>query len=134
MDYVFIFASFSSIVRADMPCFPVTTLSRLIDTSCCRIDSCSDLICLNPKAIHTSYIIIGLQHPYEKCLPPIHKAKALLKISSCGPDTTIDVPGPSSKYGGCPNIFYALGLMNLSTMAPLVFPRALSTVVANNFS
>ena len=53
---------------------------------------------------------------------------------SCGPDTAIDAPGPSINYTGCSNFFDALGLMNLSTIAPLVLPRALSTVVANNVS
>ena len=70
----------------------------------------------------------------RKFFPPIHKAKALLKNSSCGPDTEIDGPGSSSKYTGCPNIFDALSLMKLSTMDPLVFPRDLSTVVANDVS
>ena len=60
--------------------------------------------------------------------------KALLKNSSCDTDTAIDGPGPSIQYHGCPNIFDAIVLMKLFTMAPLVLPRALSTVVANNFS
>ena len=89
---------------------------------------------LNPTAHHTSFILIYIQHPSEKLFPPIHKAKSLLKNSSCGPDTAINGPGPSSEYTGCPNIVDALVLINLSTMAPLVFPRSLSTVVANDVS
>ena len=58
--------------------------------------------------------------------------KALLKNTSCGPETAIDGPVPHNEYTRCPNIFDALGLMNLSTMDPLFFPRALFTVVANN--
>ena len=59
-------------------------------------------------------------------------SKSTLKKSSCGPDTAIDGPGPSRKYIGCPKIVYAIGLMNLSTMSPLMFPRSFSTVVAND--
>ena len=58
--------------------------------------------------------------------------KALLKNYSCGPDTEIYGPGPPREYSGWTNIIDAIGLMNLSTMAPLAFPRALSTVVAND--
>ena len=117
-----------------MPCFPGTTISFLIATSYRRIDSCSTLSCLNPKSLHISCILIGLQQPSEKCFPPIHIAKALLKNSPCGPDTAIDRPGTSSEYTRCPNIVYSLGLMKLSTMDPHVLPQSLSTVVANDVS
>ena len=130
----FTFPSFIYSMRSDIPCFPGTTLARIIATSCLRLDSCSALSCLNPLALHTSCILIFLQHPSEKFFPLIYKEKALLKNSTCGPDTAIDGPGPSSKHTGCPNIVVNLGLMNLSTMAPLMFPRALPTVVANNVS
>ena len=60
--------------------------------------------------------------------------KAPFQNPSCGPDTKIDGPGQSRKYTGFPNIVDALSLMNLSTMAPLVFPQDLSTVVAKDFS
>ena len=46
----------------------------------------------------------------------------------------LDGPGPSNEYTGWPNIFDALGLMNLYTMAPLVLPRSLSTVVDHDVS
>ena len=130
----FISASFSAIMRDYMPCFTCTTLAHLIDTSCRRLDSCSTISCLNPKALHNLCILIGIQHPSEKCFPPIHKAKSSLKNTSCSPDTAIDSPGPPREYNGCPNIVDALDVMNLSTMDPLVFLQALSTVVANNVS
>ena len=114
--------------------FPGTNISFLIATSYRRIDSCSTLSCLNPKSLHISCILIGLQQPSEKCFPPIHIAKALLKNSPCGPDTAIDRPGTSSEYTRCPNIVYSLGLMKLSTMDPHVLPQFLSTVVANDVS
>ena len=98
------------------------------------VDSHFTLSCLNTKSLHTSCILIGLYHPTEKCFPPIHKARALLKKASCGPDTAIDVSGPSIEYTGRSKIVDALGLMNLSTMDPLVLPQALSTVMANNVS
>ena len=60
--------------------------------------------------------------------------KNTVEHSSCGPETEIDGPGPSSEYIGCPNIFDVLGLMNLSTTDPLLFPRDLSTLVANDVS
>ena len=130
----FISASFSASTRAEIPCFPGTTRTRLIATSWHRLDSCSTIIWINPNALHSSCILIGIQQPSEELFPPINIPKVLLQNFSCRPDTEIYGPGPSSKYTGCPNIFYALGLMNLSTMAPLVFPRALSTVVANYVS
>ena len=117
-----------------MPCFPGTTLVSLIDTSCRRIYSCSTLSCLNTKALHTSCILIGIQHPSGKCFPPIHIKKALLENSSYGPKTAIDGSGPSNEYTGWPNIVYDLVLMNFYTMDPLLFPRALYTVVAKDFS
>ena len=64
----------------------------------------------------------------------IHIPNALLKIYSCGTDTAIDGPIPFSKYSGWDNTVDALGLMNLSAMDPLAFPRSLSTEVANNVS
>ena len=60
--------------------------------------------------------------------------KALLKNTSCGPETAIDGPVPHNEYTRCPNIFDALGLMNLSTMDPLVLTRALLTVEAKDVS
>ena len=117
-----------------MPCFPGTTLAHIIANSFRRIDSCSTLSYLNPKALHTSFILIGLYHKTEKCYPPIHKEKSLLKHFSCGPYIEMDSPGPSNEYNGWPNIVHALGLMNLSTMALLVLPQALYTVVADNVS
>ena len=59
----FISYSFSASMRADMPCFTGTNLARLVATSCYSLYSCSALICLNPKALYTSCILIGLQHP-----------------------------------------------------------------------
>ena len=60
--------------------------------------------------------------------------KALLKNTSCGPETAIDGPVPHNEYTGRRNIVDNLGLMNLSTLDPLAFPQALSTVMANNVS
>ena len=127
----FNFASFSASMRADMPSFPGTTIAHLIANSCHRPDSYSTLSCLNHKALHNVCILIGLHQPYEKIMC-IHKTKALLRKYSCGSCTAIDGPGPSRKYTGCPNIFHALGLMNLSKMDPLMLPQALSTVMAND--
>ena len=96
----FIYASFSARMMAAMPCFPGTTLDRLRDNSCVRLVRCSTIICLNPKALHTSYIMIRLQKPPKKLFPPIHIPKALLKNSSRGLYTNIDSPGPSREYTG----------------------------------
>ena len=65
---------------------------------------------------------------------PIHIPKVLLKNYSCGPDNEIERPGPSREYSGWTKIVDAIGLMKLFTMDPLEFPRALSTVVANDIS
>ena len=116
----FISASFSASMRAAMPCFPGTNFPRLIAISCRRLDSYSILCCLSPKSLHTSCILIGLQQQSETCFPPIHIPNVLVKNSSCGPETAIYGPGPSSEYTGYPNIVDALGLMNLSTMEPIV--------------
>ena len=115
-----------------MPCFPGTTLAHIIANSFRRIDSCSTLSYLNPKALHTSFILIGLYHQTEKCYPPIHKEKSLLKHFSCGPYIEMDSPGPSNEYNGWPNSVDTLGFMNLSTMSPLVLPQDLSNLVAND--
>ena len=117
-----------------MPCFPGTTLSRIIAISCRRLASCSTLCRLNPNALYTTCIIIDLQQPSQECFPTIHTPKAMLKNSSCGPDTAIDGPGPSIKYTGCTKCFDALGLMKLPKIAPLLLPRDLANVVANDSS
>ena len=80
------------------------------------------------------YILIGLHHPSEMFFPPIHKSKALLKIFTYASETAMDGPVPYREYSGWPNIVYALGFMNLSTMDPLAFPRTLSNVVINDVS
>ena len=116
-----------------MPCFPGTTLARIIATSCHRLEICSTIFCLSPRFLHTLCILIGLQHPSDSP-PPIHIPRALLKNYSCGTETKIDSPGPSSEYYGWPNIFYSLGLIILYTMDPLALPRALYTVAANYIS
>ena len=130
----FVFAYFSAIMRAGMPFFLGTTITRLIATSCLSLESCYNLRCLSPIALHTFYILIGLQHPSEKTFPPIHISKSLLKNSLCGPETSIDGPGPSSEYSGWTNHVDALGMIKLSIMDPLALPRDLSNVVANNIS
>ena len=127
-------AYFSASTRADIPYFPGTILACLIATSCRRLDICSTLSCLNPKALHTSCILIGLHQPFGKCFLPIHKEKALLRISSRGTGTAIDGPGPPRKHTGCPKFVDDIGLMKLYTMDPLVFPQALYTVVAKDVS
>ena len=48
-----------------------------------------------------------------------------LLFDLCGTETAIDGPGPSSEYTGWQNIVDDLGLMNLSTISPLAFPRSL---------
>ena len=53
---------------------------------------------------------------------------------SCVLENAIAGPGLSRDYAGWPNTVNCLGLMKLSTMSPLEFPQALSTVVANNVS
>ena len=117
-----------------MSCFPGTTLARLVATYCRSINSCSTLFYLSTKALHTSCIMIGLHQPSETFFTPIHIPNTLLKKSSCGPETAIYGPITSSEYTGCTQIVHALGLMDLSTMAPLVLSRALSTVVSNDVS
>ena len=128
----FVSASFSASMRAAVPYFPGTTFPRLIVTSCIIIDICSTIFCLSHKSLHTSCILIGMKQPSKKCFLPIHMQKLVLKNSSCGPETAIDGPGTSNEYIGWPNIVDAIGLMNLSTMYPLVLSRALSTMVTND--
>ena len=53
---------------------------------------------------------------------------------SCGPEITIGGRCSSSEYAERPNVFHALSLINISTMAPLVFPRALPTLVSKGVS
>ena len=120
----FIYTSFSASMRAYMLFFPVTTISRIIAAYFHRLYRCSTISCLNSKSLHTSCILIGLQYPSGKWFPSIHIPNALLKNSSCGPDTAIDGPVPSRKYCGWPNILDDLVLMNLSTMTPLASSQA----------
>ena len=80
----FISASVSASIRDNMLCFPGTTLSRIIATSCRRLDSRYNLFCLIPRALHTSCILIGMQHPSEKRFPSIHIPKVPLKIPHMG--------------------------------------------------
>ena len=82
--------SFGAIMRADMPYFPGTTISHIIAISCRRLDICSNICCLIPRALHILWILIGLKHPSEKFFPPSYIPKALFKNSSCGPDTAIN--------------------------------------------
>ena len=84
-----------------------------------------------PHFVHSNWYTASIR---KKCLLSIHIPKALLDISSCGVDATINGPGPSRKYAVWKNIVNALGLMNLFTMAVLALPQALSTVVANDVS
>ena len=46
----------------------------------------------------------------------------------------IDDPVPSIEYTGWSHIVEALGLTNISTTDPLVFPQSLTTELANNVS
>ena len=75
----FFFTYFSASMRACIPCFPGATIACLIATSFHSLDNRSTQICLNPKALHTSCILIHLHQPSENIFPPIHKVKALLK-------------------------------------------------------
>ena len=118
-------------MRADIPCFTGTTISHHIATSCCILDNCSTLCCLNPKNLYSFCILIGLKHPSE-IFPNHPYPESTVEKSSCGPEIAIVVPGPSSEYTEWPNIVDDLGLMNLSIIVPSVFPLALSTMVAND--
>ena len=91
--YTFISASFSDIMRADISCFPGTILARLIATSFLRLDKYYTIFFLSPRALHILCILIGMQHPSEKCFLPTHIPKAPLKNSSCRSETEIDGPG-----------------------------------------
>ena len=130
----FIFYPFSDSMRNEMVCFKGKTLSHIIYNSFHRLGSSYTICCLSPRALHNSWILIGLQLPPEKYFTPIHITKTLSRNSSCGPDTTIDGPGPSREYSGWKKIVDALGLMNLPMMDPLAFPRYLYTVADNNIS
>ena len=122
ISFAFIYASFSANTRAMMPYFTGITIARLIATSWLRLEICSTIFCLSSKALRTSCKLIGLYIPYEMFLLPIHMPKALLKNSSCEPDTEIYGPGPSKGYNGRPNIFLYIGLKKLFTMSPFEFP------------
>ena len=113
-----------------IPCFPGTNLACLITTLFCILDIRSTLFFLSLNSLHTSCILIGLKHPYEKCAYPY--PEITVEKSSCGPEISINVPCPFSQYTGWTNIFYALFFIDLSTMAPPVLPRDLSTVVVND--
>ena len=130
----FIYDSFCASMRAEMPCFPGTTIAHIISTSFHRLENCSTLWCLSPKTLHNFCILIGLQNLTEKCFPPIHIPKALLKNSSCDPEIAIYGPGPYRKYTRWTKLVDAIGLTNISTINPPVFPWALSTLVANDVS
>ena len=116
--HTFIYAHFSSNMRASMSCFPGTTLYRLIDTSCRSIDICYNILLISTKSLHTLCILIGMQHPHKLFLP-IHIPKQLLKNSSCGTEASISSPGPSRKYFGWKKIVQAIDIINLYKMAPL---------------
>ena len=117
-----------------MPCFSGTNLVCLIAALCLRTDRYSTIYCRSPNTLNNLCILVGLQHPTKKCFPSIHIPKALLKNSSCGPETAIDDPGPSIEYAWWPNIAEDLNLENLSMMALLDLSQVLSTVVTNNVS
>ena len=113
-----------------MSCFPGTNLSRLIATSCCRLEICSNLWCLIPKALYTLCILIGMQHPSDFSTYPHHERT--VEKSSRGPEIAINRPGPSIKYTRWKKIIYVIGLINIYTMDLPVIPRYLSTVLAND--
>ena len=101
---------------------PGTTLAPLIDTACYRLGCCYTLLCLSNKTLHTLCILIGMQHPYDKCFSPIHIPKSLLEKSSCGTNTETNCPGPSIEYSGSTTTVETLGLINLSIVYPLELP------------
>ena len=45
-----------------------TPIAHLIGTFFWSLDRCSTLFCLSPKSLHTSWILVGLQHPSENDL------------------------------------------------------------------
>ena len=116
-------------MRDDILCFPGTTISCLVANLCRILDSCSTLFFLSSKFLNTSCILIGLQHPYERCFPSSYIPNALFKNSSYGPETAINNPVPFRECYGRTNIADGLGLISLYKISPLVFPRDLSTLV-----
>ena len=101
-----------------MPCFTGTTLANIISTLYLRINCCSIIFYLGPIALHTLFILIGLQLPHEKCFPPINTPEALMKNSLYGTYAVIDGSVPSRECSVLTHIAEAQGLINLFTMAP----------------
>ena len=132
MDSSFIYSSFSANTRASVTCFLGTTLTGIITTLWCRLDICSlySSLFLWTSILFSSLLVFRIH--LEK--PLIHIPKSLLQNSSCETDTEIEGPGSSSKYYRWPKNVEDLGLLDLSTMDPLAFPRSLSTVVNNDVS
>ena len=57
---------------------PDANLERIIAISCRILDNCSTILFFISKALHTSFILIGLQHPSD-FFSHIHIPKLLLK-------------------------------------------------------
>ena len=109
INFFFFTDSFSTSMMDAIPCFPGTNLACLITTLFCILDIRSTLFFLSLNSLHTSCILIGLKHPYEKCAYPY--PEITVEKSSCGPEISINVPCPFSQYTGWTNIFYALFLL-----------------------
>ena len=133
IDSALIYASFRSNTWSALPCCPGTTIAHLITNLCRRIDICSTICWLSPRSLRTSFILIDMQLPSENKFTYSHP-KITVENSLCWTDTEINGPISSRKYVGWPNIVESISLINLSTMDQFAFPRALSTVVANDVS
>ena len=72
-----------------MPWFTGTNILRLVSTLLFRVNRCYTIYCLSHKYLHNFYILIGLHHLSNKCIPTIHISKALFKISSYGTDHSV---------------------------------------------
>ena len=122
--YDFTNVSFSANMRSSIPCFPYTTLARLISIFLQRLYSSFTLCYNSPTDLQIHCILIGLQHPHDRCFTPMNILKELPKNYECGPDTYISVTGPSIKV--CWVYTYLRGsgfekyLHNVSTCIPTI--------------
>ena len=80
IDSTFTTTSFSTNIRAYMICFLGTNLAYIIYTSCWKSHVCSTLIWLIPRDLHTFWILIGMQHPYDIFTSTNYIPKVPLKI------------------------------------------------------
>ena len=80
IDYTFTSTSFISKMRSATEYLPGTNIYCLIATSFWNLDNCNNMCFCSNTSLNNYFILIDIQHPYDKCFPPIHIPKELFKI------------------------------------------------------